>query len=116
MKNTIKALQLENGKWINVEEEIEKYIADSYKSLHQTEALMTLFSSVVVERRINEVLQMDLLKDFAKEVFEALDQLHLWKAPSLDGLHTGFYQNFWKIVGEDVLKMALTFLNGSIGI
>lgn len=55
-----------------------------------------------------------------EEIWRALKSMKPYKAPSVDGLHTGFFQGFWLLVGELVKKEirdiferqeVLTFLN-----
>lgn len=87
---------------------------DYYKDLFKSEGSRLLFSIYIVERRIHDDLREELMQDFTEEeIYDALHQMHPWKAPGPDGLHAGFYQRFWGIVGSDVKKMALSFLNGS---
>lgn len=39
-----------------------------------------------------------------KEIKEALWSMKPYKSPGPDGLHAGFYQRFWLIVGDSVIK------------
>ena len=39
-----------------------------------------------------------------EEIKEALWSMKLYKSSGPDGLHTGFYQRFWLIVGDSVIK------------
>ena len=56
-----------------------------------------------LEERILGTMNDDLIKPFiAKEVSFALHQMGLLKAPGLNGLFTGFFQNHWEIVGNEV--------------
>lgn len=45
------------------------------------------------------------------EVQAALKQIAPLKAPSLDGIPPLFYQNYWSLVGDDVTKTILSYLN-----
>ena len=87
---------------------------DYYKDLFKSEGSRLLFSIYIVERRIHADLWEELMQDFIEAgIYDALHKMHPWKAPGPDGLHAGFYQRFWGIVGSNVKKMALSFLNGS---
>ncbi|GAA0152160.1 hypothetical protein LIER_10710 [Lithospermum erythrorhizon] len=35
-----------------------------------------------------------------------------WKSPGPDGFPAGFLQNYWSVVGEELTKSTLNFLNG----
>ena len=39
-----------------------------------------------------------------EEVKEALWSIKAYKTPRPDGLHAGFFQRFWLVVGDSVLK------------
>ncbi|KAL8167083.1 hypothetical protein V2J09_008582, partial [Rumex salicifolius] len=39
----------------------------------------------------------------AKEIKVALFQMHPTKAPGVDGMHDLFYQNFWAVVGPNIV-------------
>ncbi|CAM8953407.1 unnamed protein product [Rhodiola kirilowii] len=45
------------------------------------------------------------------EVKHALFQMHPTKAPGLDGFSAMFYQSNWEIVGHDLVKEVLNYLN-----
>ena len=47
----------------------------------------------------------------AEEVKVALSQMGSTKAPRPDGMNALFYQNFWHVVGDNVVLAVLDFLN-----
>ena len=54
-----------------------------------------------------------LLREFvAKEVKQALDQISSNKSLGPDGMIAYFYKEYWIILGKDVTKLTLEFLNG----
>ena len=55
-----------------------------------------------------EVLSNEFI---AEEVKVALFQMGSTKAPGLDGMNALFYQNFWHVVGDNVVLPVLDFLN-----
>ncbi|KAL9226062.1 hypothetical protein vseg_001914 [Gypsophila vaccaria] len=46
------------------------------------------------------------------EVVEALEQMHPLKAPGPDGMNALFFQQYWHIVGPQVIETVLNFLRG----
>jgi hypothetical protein len=67
----------------------------------------------LVEEKVTAANRVMLEEDFsADEVRKALFQMHPSKAPGVDGFITGFYQRHWNLLGEDLCKAVLSFLNG----
>jgi len=56
----------------------------------------------VVSQEDNAKINQEVTK---KELYEALFQLHLDKAPCLDGFNTHFYQKCWHTIKKDLLRM-----------
>ena len=54
------------------------------------------------------MLEKEALED---EVHIALFQMHPWKAPGIDGLHAGFYQEFWDTVKSSLVELVSSALN-----
>ncbi|GLT33352.1 hypothetical protein SLA2020_079500 [Shorea laevis] len=50
----------------------------------------------------------------AEEVLSALKQIHSSKAPGPDGMNASFFKHYWPIIGDDVTKAVLEFLNEGI--
>lgn len=65
-------------------------------------------------RRVTKSMSSKLTSVFlAEEVKVALKQMHLTKAPRLDGMPLLFYQQYWHIVGSSVTKAILHYFNSS---
>lgn len=57
-------------------------------------------------------MQEDLVAPYlAAELKHAVFSMSLWKAPSPDGFHAGFYQENWDVLGADVTNVCLNILN-----
>ena len=57
----------------------------------------------------------NLVADFkVEEVRRALNQMHSTKASGPDGMSPIFYQQYWEIVGLEVIKCVLDSLNSSV--
>ncbi|XP_004296207.1 PREDICTED: uncharacterized protein LOC101297422 [Fragaria vesca subsp. vesca] len=64
-----------------------------------------------VPRVITEEVNQSLMREVtAEEVWRALKQIHPSKAPGPDGLSPMFYQQFWDVVGVDVVEAVKSFL------
>lgn len=54
-----------------------------------------------------------LMKPFTvDEIKQGLDAIGDLKAPGADGMPSLFYKKFWDIVGIDVTRYVMNFLNG----
>ncbi|XP_074318329.1 uncharacterized protein LOC141655135 [Silene latifolia] len=63
--------------------------------------------------RVTEVMNEGLRRDYGEEeVLEALNQMHPLKAPGPDGMNGLFYQTYWSLVGQEVVRAVLAILRG----
>ena len=96
------------GDWLNGERDIVEFIRQSFIDLFTTSRTsvhacewqhpfwhceLKDVDKSILERQISD-----------REIFDALFSLKPYKAPSVDGLHAGFFQWFWLVVGELVKK------------
>jgi hypothetical protein len=72
----------------------------------------------VLERQVSEAMNETLLQDFSKEEVQAtLFQMAPLKAPSPDGFSTGFFQDNWATVKEEICDAILMVLkSGSVNL
>lgn len=62
--------------------------------------------------KLSDLQKSKLNFQFTKEeVKQAVFMMGKWKVPGLDGFPAGFYQSYWKIVGNSVIKLVLDCLN-----
>ena len=88
-----------------------EYFETIYKSDQPTSFEASLSS---ITTRVSLDMNKELLVDFkAKEVWYALKQLHLTKAPEPDGMSPIFFKHYWNIVGPEVVNCVLSSLNSS---
>ena len=65
-----------------------------------------------IPTKVTTDMNMELLKEFtANEVENALKQMAPLKSPGPDGMPPLFYQNYWSLVGPEVTKALLLYLN-----
>ncbi|EEF27133.1 conserved hypothetical protein, partial [Ricinus communis] len=64
---------------------------------------------------VNTAMNNQLISPFvADEIKTALFDMHPYKALGLVGFHALFYQKFWSIVGENITRECLEFLNSGV--
>jgi hypothetical protein len=96
------------------EEEMRSLIANYYLSLSQTHAGDRVEELLQhVQPRVTQEMNQYLLKEYTEEeIKKALDSIGDLKAPGQDGMPSLFYKQYWHIVGNNVTKEVLNFLNG----
>jgi hypothetical protein len=113
-KNKIKELRREDGVVVKEEEELQE-VATNY--------FLNLFASTIGTRTAELMVRIDpcvtpemnnsLMETFTEEeVWSALESIGDLKAPGLDGMPALFYKKYWEVVGKDITKEVLHFLNG----
>ena len=69
---------------------------------------------ISMEKVVINDMNAQLSQDFMEwEVEAALKQMAPLKAPGPDGMPPFFYQNYWNLVGNDVTKTILSYLNSA---
>ncbi|CAB4268750.1 unnamed protein product [Prunus armeniaca] len=112
-RNTISGLEDENGIWQTSEPELENTVVHYFQQLFSSNG-NTDYEEVadVMRGRVSEEMNRKLLADFtAEEIKHALFQMHPSKAPGPDGFSPLFYQQYWDVVGVDVVSAILHFLH-----
>lgn len=111
-------LQDENGVWKSGDYDVGKIISNYFSNIFTTprpsdmEDALAGISATVTEEA-NNVL---VVVPSTEEIREALFQMHLNKAPGIDGMHTLFYQRFWHIIGVDIMRLIVEWWNGDADI
>jgi len=112
-RNRIRRLVKEDGVAVE-EEEMKNMISNFYSDLFtatQGERMEELLSQIAP--KVTMDMNSSLLQPFtAEEVKGGLDAIGDLKAPGVDGMTSLFYKKYWAIVGEDIIKEVLHFLNG----
>jgi len=96
------------GEWIRSELGVMNYIRGGFDKLFITNLEYTPLTPPQPSRRQAALSEEDrvslstLVMDV--EIKEGLWALKAFKAPRFDGLHAGFFQRFWLIVGDLIRK------------
>ena len=107
-KNRITCVQNSEGVWCHNSEEVKEIFNASFKKLYTTEQISCPFThqwgpdwcaKLSVEEATNLI---NMPSD--GEIWNALKSMKPYKAPSVDGLHAGFFQRFWLVVGDSVKR------------
>ena len=112
-KNHISRIKKKNSQWTYEGENIEEVARDYFQNLFATSHPTSLEEAFqgVEPKVMEEIYQLLILPYTSLEMKEALFQMAPTKAPSSDGILTFFYQKHWDLVGEDITKACLQFLN-----
>ena len=105
-RNRINCLKDNMGNWLTDESDIADYIRTGFASLFMTSHSSSLhslwyppcWSSCLQDDEIAKLAA--LISD--EEIASALWSLQAFKAPGSNGLHAGFFQRFWLLVGDSV--------------
>ena len=69
----------------------------------------------VIVRRVSDDMNDALLKEFqVEEVRRFLKQMHPTKSPGPDGMSSIFFQNYWDVMGPQVVDYVLNTLNTGV--
>lgn len=117
LRNRITQIKAEDGSWLENIEEIKKGFTNFYQEPYQSQQHMldTEIQDHLKEiplPSLTESQKADLNKPILRaEIAQALFQIGALKAPVLDGLRVGFYQQYWSIVQNDVISAVQAFFH-----
>ena len=107
-RNRITAIKNSVGEWLNSEEEVMAFIQRGFCDIYSTSQVFSTREVDQFDR--GRVCLTDKERDsLSSSVTDEEIKASLWsmkanKAPALDGLHAGFFQQFWPTVGELVCQ------------
>ena len=111
-KNKILGVKDSSGAWINQPEGIVEAFITFYQQLFESSNPNLGLNSMV--KVVTDDMNAQLSQEFMEwEVEVALKRMALLKASGLDGMTPIFYQNYWSLVGNDVTKTILSYLNST---
>ena len=111
-RNKIEGL-MEEGVWLESLEDIERVILNYFSSIYSTDHPNSFEASLnAVDQRVTQEMNGELLRTFSEEeIRAALNQMHPTKAPGPDGMSPIFFQQYWDVVGQSVIKCVSEILN-----
>ena len=115
-RNRIEGLCDKECIWRENKEEVEGIILDYFKEIYSTSFPEEFGSSLeVIDRRVSDDMNDALLKEFqVEEVRRFLKQMHPTKSPGPDGMSSIFFQNYWDVMGPQVVDYVLNTLNTGV--
>ena len=115
-RNRIGGLQNANGEWQENQEDVESIILEYFEGIFKSEQSSNADASLnAIHQRVSPEMNESLIAEFkAEEVWRALKQMHPTKAPGPDGMSPIFFQQYWDIVGPEVINCVLNSLNSGV--
>ena len=112
-KNRIVGLRGSNGVWYDddagIAGMVTDYFSDIFASNQPTDNGEILQA---IKQHVTEEMNNSLMRDFGPEKIKmAIFQMQLSSSPSHDDLPPLLFQKSWVIVGDDVTREILSFLN-----
>ncbi|XP_075671161.1 uncharacterized protein LOC142640761 [Castanea sativa] len=108
MRNKITTIKNSVGDWINEEQQVMEFVQRGFSEIYSSSQEVSLrvhSSSCHWQAKFSDTVQDIMDHEVTTEEIKAgLWSVKAYKAPGPDGLHAGFYQHFWLIVGESVIK------------
>lgn len=94
------------------EDQVMDIILNGFKELYQTQHPASVSTEDIDINWAAALTEEESCKlsamPSALEIHKALFSLKPYKAPGMDGLHAGFFQHFWHILGPSVIEEVLT--------
>ncbi|XP_075670077.1 uncharacterized protein LOC142639824 [Castanea sativa] len=107
-RNQILAIKDSTGDWIHEENGIKDFIRRGFEGVY-TSSLLSRSRHNPLPSQWQAKLSEEEKRSISgaaseEEIKSALWLLKPFKVPGLDGLHAGFFQRFWLVVGKSVLE------------
>ena len=107
-RNRILCMKDRIGNWINGDREISEFIREGFDALFTsglTSSSLTKWNPPCWSTWLNEADATAIDRPISNvEIKASLWALKPFKEPGSDGLHAGFFQRFWLLVGDSVKK------------
>ena len=113
--NRIHGITNSSGRWVQNQDEVADSFIEFYQELFDSSNPVLGVEDLdplpcIVSDDMNSKLSQEFM-DW--KVQAALKQMAPLKAPGSNGMPPLFYQNYWELVGDDVTKTILSYLNSA---
>ena len=106
-RNQVLAIKDNMGEWLHEEAEVKEFIREGFRKIYTTSlsnASRLAPSSLAWQAKLSDEERESISGEVTEEEIKAaLWSLKAFKAPRPDGLHAGFFQRFWLVVGGSVI-------------
>jgi len=112
-KKEIRGLLDGEGNWCEEKTDITNIVVSYFKELYSTSfPTRAMEVANLILRRITRKMNEDVTKEFQKEeVIQAVRQMNPTNVLGPNSMSAIFYQKYWDIIREDVIKTILNILN-----
>lgn len=111
-QNKVTKLQDSSGNRKEDKEGIRQIITDYFSELFQSSGTCEILTEREKMRQVTAKQNHNLNRTVtSEEVKLAVFAMHPDKSPGVDGLNPGFFQAYWSIIGEDVVKFCQHFVS-----
>ena len=109
---------LNEGVTLNNKDIIELYIYKYYEKLYDEEPFDEVEQNAflnLINNKLNENDKETLGKDLTEfEIFTAIKNLNVNKAPGIDGISIEFYQKYWDIIKNELVIIIKNIVEGTL--
>ena len=111
--NKISELRNADGVLVSGDEGVSAMVVEYYSKLYtSSDPVETEEVVQFIKPTVTEEMNRDLIGEFSRDEVEvAVKQMAPLKAPGPDGMPPIFFQKFWNIIGDDVVKAIHSCLN-----
>lgn len=101
-----------NGVWTETKQEIQEVVEAYFSQLFTASGGNGKLSDEEVVKHVSEAENKELMaKVTLEEVRSAVFSMHPDKSPGPDGLNPAFFQSFWKVVSDDVVRFCQQYMD-----
>lgn len=111
-KNNFDMLQDSSGNWIGESDQLEVMVTNYFHNLFTEDSVRQPLPLNGCFPGISEEQLRELSKRVTRgDIFNVVKHMSPFKAPGKDGLHAGFFQSQWNIVGDSFCNLVLEIFN-----